>query len=77
MYMGIMMLGRQKYTAELPVPEPTAFETDMPIEKKNKHTHTHKSPGCDHIPAELIKAGGGTIRAEFYKLWELSRIFKP
>jgi len=27
-----------------------------------------KSPGIDHIPAELIKAGGGTICPEIYKL---------
>jgi hypothetical protein len=28
----------------------------------------HKSPGFDQIPAELIKAGGGTIRYVIHKL---------
>jgi hypothetical protein len=28
----------------------------------------HKSPGIDQIPAELIKAGGGTIRCAIHKL---------
>ena len=28
----------------------------------------HKSPGIDEIPAELIKAGGGTICGEMHKL---------
>jgi len=29
---------------------------------------SHKSPGIDQIPAELIKAGGRTIYLEIYKL---------
>ena len=29
---------------------------------------SHKSPGIDEIPAELIKAGGGTICGEIHKL---------
>ena len=29
---------------------------------------SHKSPGIDQIPAELIKAGGKTIRCEIHKL---------
>ena len=29
---------------------------------------THKSPGIDQIPVELIKAGGRTIRSEIHKL---------
>ena len=29
---------------------------------------SHKSPGVDEIPAELIKAGGGTICLEIHKL---------
>ena len=29
---------------------------------------SHKSPGIDEIPAELIKAGGGTICLEIHKL---------
>jgi hypothetical protein len=35
-------------------PEPSAFEVEMAIEKLKRY----KSPGTDHIPAELIKAGG-------------------
>ena len=40
-------------TAEPLVPEPSAFEVELAIEKLK----SHKSPGIDHIP-ELIKAGG-------------------
>jgi hypothetical protein len=39
------------------VPEPSAFEVELAIEKLKRH----KSPGIDQIPAELIKAGGRTI----------------
>jgi hypothetical protein len=28
----------------------------------------HKSPGIDQIPAEIIKAGGGTLRSEIHEL---------
>jgi hypothetical protein len=35
------------------VPEPSAFEGEMAIEKLKRH----KSSGIDHIPAEVIKAG--------------------
>jgi len=41
-------------TAEPLVPEPSALEVELAIEKLK----SHKSPGIDHIPAELIKAGG-------------------
>jgi hypothetical protein len=30
-----------------------------------------KSPGVDQIPAELIQAGGGTLRSEIHKLIKL------
>jgi hypothetical protein len=46
------------------VPEPSAFEVEMAIEKLK----SHKSPGIDQIPAELIKAGGRIIRSEIHKL---------
>jgi hypothetical protein len=39
------------------VPELSAFEFEMAIEKQK----SHKSPGIDQILAELIKAGGRTI----------------
>jgi len=50
---------RQTYihTAEPLVPEPSVFEIEMVIEKLN----SHKSPGNDQIPAELIKPGGRGI----------------
>jgi hypothetical protein len=33
-----------------------------------KKLKSHKSPGIDQIPAELIKAGGRTICCEIHKL---------
>jgi len=33
MYLGLMMLGRQLHTAEPQVPEPSASEFEMAIEK--------------------------------------------
>jgi hypothetical protein len=62
--MGLMMLGRQKHIAEPLVPEPSAFEVALACEKLKNH----KSPGIGQIPAELIKAGGRTIRSEVVKL---------
>jgi hypothetical protein len=46
------------------VPEPSDSEVEMAIEKLK----SHKSPGIDKIPAELIKTGGRTIRSEIHKL---------
>jgi hypothetical protein len=46
------------------VPELSAFEFEMAIEKLKGH----KSPGIDQIPAELIKAGGRIFRSEIPKL---------
>jgi hypothetical protein len=51
-------------TAEPLVPEPSAFEVEMAIEKLKRH----KSLGTDQLPAELIKAGGRIIRSEIHKL---------
>jgi hypothetical protein len=45
------------HTAEPLVPEPSAFEVELAIEKLKRH----KSPGIDQIPTELIKTGGRTI----------------
>ena len=50
MYMGLMT---EIHTAEPLVPELSAFEVELAIEKLKRH----KSPGTDRIPAELIKAG--------------------
>jgi flagellar basal body rod protein FlgC len=52
------------HTAEPLVPEPSASEVEMAIDKLK----SHKSPGIDEIPAELIKAGGGAICLEIHKL---------
>jgi len=48
------------HTAEPPVPETSAFAVELAIEKLK----SHKSPGIDQIPKELIKAGGRTICSE-------------
>jgi hypothetical protein len=45
------------------VPEPSAFEIEMAIEKLQRY----KSAGIDQIPAELITAEGGTICYEIHK----------
>jgi len=45
------------------VPEPSALEFELAIEKLKSHI----SPVIDQIPAELIKAGGRTIHYEIHK----------
>jgi hypothetical protein len=55
---------REIHTAEPTVPQPSAFEVEMAIEKIKRH----KSPGIDQILAELIKAGCRTLRSEIHKL---------
>jgi len=52
--MGLMMWQTEKHSAEPLVPEPSASEYEMAIEKLQRH----KSSGNDQIPAELIKAWG-------------------
>jgi hypothetical protein len=52
------------HTAEPLVPEPSAFDVEMAIEKLKRY----KSPGTDQIPAELIKAGGSKIYCEIRRL---------
>jgi hypothetical protein len=52
------------HTAELLVPEPSVSEIELTIEKLK----SHKSPGIDQIPAELIKTGDRTISCEIHKL---------
>ena len=40
------------------------YEIELAVEK----VKNYKSPGVDQIPAELIKAGGSTIRCAIHKL---------
>ena len=54
----------ETHTAEPLVPEPSASEVELAIEKLK----SHKSPGIDQIPAELIKEGGRTIGCQIHKL---------
>jgi hypothetical protein len=50
--------------AEPLVPGPSRLEVKVAIAKFKKY----KSPGSDHIPAELIEAGGEILLSEIYKL---------
>ena len=52
------------HTAELLVPEPSASDVEMAVEKLKRY----KSPGTDQILAELIKAGGRTISNDINEL---------
>ena len=62
---GVNDVGQSEiHTAKPLVPEPSAFKVDLAIGKLKNH----KSPGIDEIPAELFKAGGGTICGEIHKL---------
>ena len=54
----------ETHTAEPLVPEPSAFEVDLAIEKLK----SHKPPGIEQIPAELIKEGGRIIRYQIHKI---------
>ena len=65
MYMGSHdVRQRETHTAGPLVPEPNAFEVELSIEK----IKSHKSPGIDQIPVELIKERGRTIRCQIHKL---------
>jgi len=62
---GVKDVGQTEiHTAEQLVPEPSAAEVELAIDKLK----SHKSPGIDQIPAELFKAGGRTICLEIHKI---------
>ena len=51
---GVKDVGQAEiHTAEPLVPDPSASEVELAIDKLK----SHKSPGIDQIPAELIKQG--------------------
>jgi hypothetical protein len=52
------------HTAEPLVPESSSSEVEIAIEKLK----IYKSSSIDQIPAELIQAGGNTLRSEIHKL---------
>ena len=52
------------HTSEPLVPELSAFQIEMAIEKLKRH----KSPGIVHIPAELVNARGRKLRSEIHRL---------
>ena len=55
---GVKDVGQAEiHTAEQLVPEPSAAEVELAIDKLK----SNKSPGIDQIPAELIKARSRTI----------------
>jgi hypothetical protein len=56
--------SKKIHTTEPLVPEPSAFEDEMAIEKLKRH----KSPGTDQTTAEMINAGGRTIHSEIHKV---------
>jgi len=61
---GVKDVGQAEIqTAEPLVPEPSASEVELAIDKLK----SHKSPGIDQIPSELIKAGGRIICMEIHK----------
>jgi hypothetical protein len=55
------------HTAEPFVPEHSASDAEVAVGKLKRY----KSPGVDQIPAELIQAGGETLRSEIHKLIKL------
>jgi len=62
---GVKDVGQTEiHPAEPPVPDPSASEVELAIDKLK----SHKSPGTDQIPAELIKVGGRTLCLEIHKI---------
>ena len=62
---GVKNVGQAEiHTAEPLVPGPSASVVELAVHKLK----SHKSPGIDQIPAELIKVGGRTLCLEIHKL---------
>jgi len=62
---GVKDVGQAEiHTAETLVPEPSASEVQLAIDKLK----SHKSPGIDQIPVERIKLGLRTICLDIHKL---------
>jgi len=62
---GVQDIGQAEiHTAEPLVPEPSASEFEVVIDKLK----SHKSPCIDQIPAELVKVGDRTMCSEIHKL---------
>jgi hypothetical protein len=57
----------EMHTGELLGPQLSALEVEVVIGKLTRY----KSPGVDHIPAELIQAGGEVLHSEIHKLIKL------
>jgi hypothetical protein len=57
----------EMHTAEPFLSQPSASEVEVAVGKLKRY----KSPGVDHIPPELIQAGGETLRSEIRKLIKL------
>jgi hypothetical protein len=55
---------REIHTAEPLVPGPSRLEVEIAIAKLKKY----KSPGSDHILAQLIQAGGKMLLSVIHKL---------
>ena len=62
---GVKDVGQAEiHTAEPLVPEPSASEVELAID----NLKSHKSPGIDQIPAELIKVGVEQFALRFINL---------
>ena len=61
---GVNDVRQTEHTAQPLVPEPSALDVEMAVEKLKRR----KSQGIDQISAELIKAEGRTVRSEIHKL---------
>jgi hypothetical protein len=62
--MGLMMLGRQKYTYQN---HWYLNQVRLTLSWIFKIYKSHKSPRIDEIPAEVIRAGGRRVRSEIHK----------